>query len=431
MVPLRLLIVEDQSSDAELIVRELRKSGYDPAWERVDTSAAFESRLAENRPDLIISDHAIPQFGSWEALRHVRRSGQDIPFIVVSQAIGEEEAVSLLRSGAADYLMKDRLGRLGEAVRQALEQRRLQKEHDEAQQAIVVLNADLERRIDERTVELQAVNTNLELELEQRKRAEDALYRLNSELEQRVEERTRDAVASHRQLRALASELTLTEQRERKRLAAELHDYLAQMLALGRIKMGQLRQTLDAAPVAIPLAREIDGIFDKALTYTRSLMAKLTPPVLDELGLPTALTWLAEQTRLHGLNVEVCLECDQVSLPEDQAILLFQSVRELLMNIAKHADTDRAIVTLRVEERNRLCIEVEDHGRGFDTTTLNTKTGEHFGLLSVRERMEAMNGYLSVKSVVDQGTTVTLALPIAAAATSGSEETMLLHEEEN
>ena len=179
------------------------------------------------------------------------------------------------------------------------------------------------------------------------------------------------------------------------------------------------------------MAREIDGVFDKALTSIHSLMAKLTPPVLDELGLPTALNWLAEQTRLHGLNVEVCLECDQVSLPEDQAILLFRSVRELLMNIAKHADTDRAIVTLRIEERNHLCIEVEDRGRGFDTTTLNTKTGEHFGLLSVRERMEAMNGYLSVKSVVGQGTTVTLALPLAAASTSGSEETMLLHEKEN
>ncbi|MDN5943097.1 MAG: hypothetical protein L0H94_14545, partial [Nitrospira sp.] len=100
------------------------------------------------------------------------------------------------------------------------------------QQTIVMLNADLERRIAERTVELQTANRNLELELEQRTRAEDALYRLNAELEHRVKERTREVVKSHHQLRALASELTLTEQRERKRLAAELHDYLAQMLAL-------------------------------------------------------------------------------------------------------------------------------------------------------------------------------------------------------
>jgi signal transduction histidine kinase len=431
MAPLRLLIIEDQPSDADLIVRELKKSGYDPAWQRVNTPAAFENRLAEDPPDMIISDHAMPQFSSGEALRHVRKSGLDIPFIVVSHAVGEEEAVGLLRNGAADYLMKDRLGRLGESVRHALEQRRLQKEHAEAQQAVVALNTDLERRIAERTVELQAANRSLEVELEQRKRAENALHRLNAELEQRVEERTRDVLASHHHLRALASELTLTEQRERKRLAAELHDYLAQILALGRIKTGQLRQKLDAAPVALPLVREIDGLFDKAVTYTRSLMAKLSPPVLDELGLPAALTWLGKQMPLHGLAVEVRLECDHVPLPDDQAILLFQSVRELLLNVAKHAGTDQATVTLRIEEPNRLCIEVQDSGRGFDAAAVETRpAGDHFGLLCVRERMEAMSGWLRVKSAVGQGTTVILTLLLDGDADS-SEKTMLLHESNN
>lgn len=274
-----------------------------------------------------------------------------------------------------------------------------------------MLNADLEHRIAERTVELQAANRNLALELEQRKRAEDALSRLNTELKQRGKERTREIVKSHHQLRALASELTLTEQRERKRLAAELHDYLAQMLALGRIKMGQLCQALDAVPAALPLAREIDGVFDKALTYTRSLMAELGSPVLDELGLPAALTWLAEQMPLHNLAVEVRLESDQAPLPDDQAILLFQSVRELLINVAKHSGADRATVTLRMEDHNRLCIEVQDNGRGFDTRTLDTKSaGEHFGLFCVRERMEAMNGWLTVNSAIGQGTTVCLSL---------------------
>ena len=282
-----------------------------------------------------------------------------------------------------------------------------------------MLNADLERRIAERTVELQAANRNLALELEQRQRAEDALSRLNTDLEQRVKARTREVVKSQHQLRALASELTLTEQRERKRLAAELHDYLAQMLALGRIKMGQLRQTLDTAPAAQPLAREIDGVFDKALTYTRSLMAKLGPPVLDELGLPAALTWLAEQMPLHNLAVEVRLESDQVSLPDDQAILLFQSVRELLINVAKHAGTDRATVTLRLEDDHQLCIEVQDNGRGFDPRALDTQSaGEHFGLFCVRERMEAMNGWLNVNSTVGQGTTVCLAMSLAGSAES-------------
>ena len=286
-----------------------------------------------------------------------------------------------------------------------------------------MLNADLERRIAERTVELQAANKNLTLELEQRTRAEDALSHLNTELEQRVKARTREVVKSQHQLRALASELTLTEQRERKRLAAELHDYLAQMLALGRIKMGQLRQTLGPAPAALPLAREIDGVFDKALTYTRSLMAKLGPPVLDELGLPAALTWLAEQMPLHNLAVEVRLESDEAPLPEDQAILLFQSVRDLLINVAKHAGTDRATVTLRIEDHNRLCIEVQDSGRGFDPRVLETTSaGEHFGLLCVRERMEAMNGWVSVNSTIGQGTTVCLALSLGSDVGDSSEE---------
>ncbi|MEO8340269.1 MAG: ATP-binding protein [Nitrospirota bacterium] len=417
MPHLRLLIVEDRPSDAELIVRELKNNGYELTWQRVDTLREFESRLAEDPPDVIICDHAMPQFSSEEALQHVRKSGLDVPFIIVSHAIGEEEAVGLLRNGATDYLMKDRLGRLGEAVRQALERQQLEKAHAKTQQTVITLNADLERRIAERTSELQAANKNLELELEQRKRAEDALYRLNDELEQRVEARTRDVVASHHRLRALASELTLTEQRERKRLAGELHDYLAQMLALGRIKLGQLRQMLDATPIAMPLTGEIEGVFDKALTYTRSLMAKLAPPILDELGLPAALTWLAEQMPLHDLAVDVRLESDHVRVPDDQAILLFQSVRELLINVAKHAGTDRATVTLRIVDYNRLCIEVQDSGRGFDTRAVETQSaGEHFGLLCVRERMEAMNGWLRVKSAVGQGTTVTLSLSLDSAA---------------
>jgi signal transduction histidine kinase len=365
MAGLRVLIVEDDPLDAELIVRELTKSGFDPQWSRVETPADFLSRLAQDPPDVIISDNAMPQFSSAGALTCLQDSRLTIPFIVVSHSIGEEEAVQLIRNGAADYLMKDRLGRIGEAVRQALEQQRLRVEHATAQQA--------------------------------------------------VEDRTRDLVASHHSLRALASELTLAEQRERKRLSEELHDYLAQMLALGRMKMAQLRKKVDSAPMALPLVQEIDDLFAKALTYTRSLMAKLSPPVLDELGLPAALRWLAEQMPLHGLAVEVRLEQEKVPLPDDQAVLLFQSVRELLINTAKHAGTDRATVALRIDDDQRLCIEVRDEGRGFDVALLDqVLASEHFGLLSVRERMEAMGGQLDVKSKIGEGTTMTLTLPLAA-----------------
>ncbi len=414
MVNLRVLLAEDDPLDAELIIRELRKGGYDPDWHRVESETAFRSRLAQDPPDVIISDHAMPQFSSTEALRCLHDSGLAIPFLVVSHAIGEEEAVLMMRDGAADFLMKDRLGRLAEAVRLALDAERLRRAHTSAQQALVSLNEQLERRVAERTAELQAATHRLEAELNQRNRAEEALQRLNAELEQRVEKRTRAVVASHHRLRALASELTLAEQRERKRLSAELHDYLAQMLALGRMKIGRLRPQLAAVPQAVAdQVRELDDLFDKALKYTRSLMAKLSPAVLDELGLPAALRWLSEEMVTHKLTVAVHVSHEQVALPDDQAVLLFQSVRELLINVAKHAGTDRATVTLQVEHDEQLSIEVQDGGQGFDVSLMEGKSPrEHFGLLSVRERMEAMGGRLDVTSAVGCGTTVRLSLPI-------------------
>ena len=417
MATLRLLIVEDDPTDAELVLRELRKSGFDPQFRRVTSRDAFMSGLAEDRPDVIIYDHNLPHFSSSEALQLTQQSDLWIPFIIVSHAIGDEEAVALMRGGAADYLLKDRLGRIGESVRHALEQRRLREEHAAARNAIVSLNADLELRIASRTAQLKVANHALEMELGQRKRAEEALRRLNGDLEQRVLDRTRDLVASNHRLQALASELTLAEQRERKRLASELHDYLAQILALGRIKMSQLRQKLSATePPVQQLVGEIDNLLEKAGEYTRSLMAKLNPPVLDELGLPSALTWLAKQMPLHGLMVDVRLAQEQVTLPDDQAVLLFQSVRELLINVAKHAGTDRATVTLKVDPEQDLRIEVQDHGRGFDPIAMEGKSENgHFGLFSVRERMQAMGGSLDVKSRPGDGTTITMVLPLAKA----------------
>jgi CheY-like chemotaxis protein/anti-sigma regulatory factor (Ser/Thr protein kinase) len=145
-------------------------------------------------------------------------------------------------------------------------------------------------------------------------------------------------------------------------------------------------------------------------------MAKLNPPVLDELGLPSALTWLAKQMPLHGLMVDVRLAQEQVTLPDDQAVLLFQSVRELLINVAKHAGTDRATVTLKVDPEQDLRIEVQDHGRGFDPIAMEGKSENgHFGLFSVRERMQAMGGSLDVKSRPGDGTTITMVLPLAKA----------------
>jgi PAS domain S-box-containing protein len=124
---LRVLIVEDDSADAELMVRELSRAGYAPQWTRVETEAEYVAGLDE-KPDIILSDSNLPQFDGIRALDLVRQRGLDIPFVLVSGRVGEDLAVDAMKQGAQDYLLKDRLARLGEAVRRAMEQRRVRAE---------------------------------------------------------------------------------------------------------------------------------------------------------------------------------------------------------------------------------------------------------------------------------------------------------------
>ncbi|HVO42709.1 MAG TPA: PAS domain S-box protein [Aggregatilineales bacterium] len=133
--PLRVLIVEDQPADAELMVDELIQAGFDPAWRRVDTEAQFLAQL-EQSPELILADYRLPRFDGLSTLALMQERGLDIPLIIVSGSIGEERAVAAMKLGAADYLLKDRLARLGAAVSHALEEKRLRQEKQQAEQAL-------------------------------------------------------------------------------------------------------------------------------------------------------------------------------------------------------------------------------------------------------------------------------------------------------
>ncbi|MBY0268818.1 MAG: PAS domain S-box protein [Burkholderiales bacterium] len=123
-IRLRVLIVEDQPLDAELVERELQMPGFEPACSRVETESAFRAALAD-RPDIVLSDYHLPQFSGLRALAILRESGLEIPFILISGGINEEQAVEVMRLGADDFLLKDRLGRLGAAITGAIERRQL------------------------------------------------------------------------------------------------------------------------------------------------------------------------------------------------------------------------------------------------------------------------------------------------------------------
>lgn len=252
------------------------------------------------------------------------------------------------------------------------------------------------------------------LDITDRKHAEEQLQQWTVELEKRVDERTQALQRSQSRLRALASDLSATEQQERRRLATELHDYLAQLLVVGRMKLGQARPQVKDYK-AQQLLSEADDVLTQSLNYTRSLVAELSPQVLYQFGLPAALQWLAGQMKSHGLLVAIRSEVEQLPLAEERAVILYQSVRELLFNVVKHADTDEATITITQSPDEWATITVTDRGRGFDPDILLENDRDHpgkFGLFNVQERVEAIGGHLSLISGDGRGTTVTLTVPI-------------------
>jgi PAS domain S-box-containing protein len=255
-----------------------------------------------------------------------------------------------------------------------------------------------------------------------RKRAEAALRKAHDELELRVQERTVELSTAiqtlekqSEQLRTLASELTQAEQRERRRLATVLHDEHQQLLVGAKLRLGPLERVED--PRLREGIREVSVLLDEAIENARSLTRELSPPILQAGGLIPALDWLARwMGEKHHLQVDVQTDETAVPATEDMTILLFQSVRELLFNVVKHAKVPTARVeTTRREEEVR--IVVSDGGVGFDPTSLRIEDGRAsgFGLFSIRQRLELLGGRLDIASTPGQGSRITLSAPLRQA----------------
>jgi PAS domain S-box-containing protein len=266
-------------------------------------------------------------------------------------------------------------------------------------------------------------------DITERKQAEMQRQEWTRELERRVNERTKELVRTHDRLRGLAQDLTLTEQRERQRIAGELHDYLAQMLVVTRLKMNHASQMIAPHP-ACAVLQEADQLIDQSLTYTRTVVAELMPPTLRQFGLAAGLRWLGDRMEQQGLIVHVDVPPMAPPLSEDHTTMLFQCVRELLFNVLKHAGTDRASIAMVEDGQDKLKIVVHDDGVGCDPIAIRESGGDKFGLFSIRERMEAIDGWMDLESQPGAGTTVTLGVTVGAAmaeeaAGGGADQTML------
>lgn len=246
----------------------------------------------------------------------------------------------------------------------------------------------------------------MNIDIHDRKRVEEKLRALTHELEARVGERTQ-------QVQDLSSRLTMAEQRERQRLAEVLHDDLQQRLYGINLQLSTLRKQVERGDWAA-LLEHIDTAeawLKDAIRTTRQLSVDLSPPVLSTEGLPEALAWLRTQMHeLYDLDVQVRTDLqDAPGLAEDMRVLLFQSVRELLFNVVKHAGVLRATVRV-ADEDTGLSIVVSDDGQGFDPDAeLDSSAG--FGLTSVRKRIELFGGDVSVSSAPGAGTAVHIRVP--------------------
>ncbi len=219
------------------------------------------------------------------------------------------------------------------------------------------------------------------------------------------------------QLRSLASQLSLAEERLRRRIATELHDHVSQNLAISKMKLESLAGS--AAPDQANSISEITELLGQTIETTRSLTFEVSPPVLYELGFVAAVRWLAKQTRQRfDLNVEFADDGKPKPLDSDVRILLFQAVRELLVNVAKHAKAGKAGISTR-KVRNHIKITVEDDGVGFDVPAVRSRdyTKGGFGLFNIRERLDQIGGSVEIHSSSGHGTRITLIAPLLKTTT--------------
>jgi PAS domain S-box-containing protein len=215
------------------------------------------------------------------------------------------------------------------------------------------------------------------------------------------------------QLQSLASELSLTEERERRRLATVLHDHIAQLLVVAKSKFEKIQESAIYRGLTKPM-EEIRRLIEESIRYTRSLVFELSPPILYDLGFEPAMEWLAEHMeQQYGLAVTVEDDDQPKPLDNEARILLFRAVRELLFNVLKHAQASFAKVSMHRDGEN-LRVIVEDNGVGFapDKLSALSEKIEGFGLFSIRERLNYFGGRMEIESTPGKVTRVILTLPL-------------------
>ena len=354
---LRVLHIEDSQDDHELLGLRLRRDGLEVMLHRVESEQEF--RQALDMPwDVVLSDYTLPGFSGLLALEILKDSGLLIPFVIVSGLIGEDTAVSAMRAGASDYLLKDKLARLAPAIERAIQ------------------NAEAQRA---------------------RQLSEQAL----AESRQRLSE--------------LAQHLQTSVDNERAAIAREIHDDVGGALTALKFDLAWIaRHSTDTQ--VLSRARQALELVDHALGASQRIMLNLRPAVLDQ-GLVPALQWMTQDfSERTGITAHLRTGERVAGFSADVAMVVYRVVQEALTNVRKHSGAAQVSIDLALTQEV-LSVEVSDDGHGWLPQDL--KKAGSFGLRGLRERAQTVGGWIDLSSS-PRGATLIVSIPLQL-ATSGQE----------
>lgn len=258
-------------------------------------------------------------------------------------------------------------------------------------------NQRLERQVAARTLQLEQINQSLKAEIREREQDRRKIRR------------------NRKDLQKLVSELSRTEERERRAIAADLHDHLGQALAILQMKTLELHG--EAMFYGLEgRVEELSGLLKKIIKYTRTLTAEICPPVLYELGFAHAVEWLSERfLEKYSLHIRLNQSGVPVRLADDLEGALFKATRELLTNIVKHAQTSEAVIELQWLSSS-LKLQVSDEGKGFNPVSVKKRLVKEncFGLFSLQERIRFAGGTMKIDAQKGKGTSVQITIPVVA-----------------
>lgn len=348
---LKLLILEDDPSDATLIQAVLLRSGMKFQADVVTNETEFLAAIGNNGYDAVLADNALPQYSSMEALKLIRTINPHIAFILVTGTVSEEFAVNIIQQGADDYILKSNLTRLPAAIKKSVESKRMQTEKHLAEK------------------EMQELNE---------------------------------------QLRQLAAHLQNVREEEQTRIAQEIHDELGQMLTTIKMDIvsANKKMELSIADAKKELSKALETV-DHTTKAVRRIASELRPSILDDLGLIAALDWQSKEfERRNNIKCTFSSAIPDIPIEGNVATVLYRIYQEALTNVARHAEATKVAAELTLH-KDQLVLIISDNGKGFDPESAKAK--KHLGLVGMKERALMINGEFVIKS--GKGTTITISIP--------------------